>query len=172
MKTRACHYRAPARKAGRHRRMLPCLLGTCLVAGLALLSACGELQPLPPAIEAQDYRPIEYQELLNPRQAGLQAGQLVRVKAYFWQFLNYDPAMVRNYLSLTRHPLGWPRLRWFALYGSPEMKGYYDLAALDQSRLYLYKLKLLEPIMVYGQLSSLGSGFYLHVHNIEEIRPD
>ena len=172
MKTGVCHHRATARKAGRYRRALPYLLGACLAAGLALLCACGELRPLPPAIEPQGYTAIEYQELLNPRQAGLQAGQMVRVKAYFWQFLEYDPAMVRNYLSLARHPLGWPRLRWFAVYGSEEMKGYYDLAALDASRLDMYKLKRLEPIMLYGEISSLGTGLYLHVHHIEEIRED
>jgi hypothetical protein len=150
-----------------------------LLASAALLGgagpvifACGELRPVPPAFEVQSYAPIEYQDLLNPRQAGLQAGQMVRVKAYFWQFLDYDPAMVRNYLSLARHPLGWPRLKWFALYGSEEMKGYYDLAALDASRFHLYRLTRLEPVLVYGQLSSLTPGYYLHVHHVEPMLED
>ena len=147
-------------------------LAGCLAVGLTLLCSCGELRPLPPAIEPQGYTAIDYQEMLHPRRAGLQAGQMVQVKAYFWQFLDYDPAMVRNYLSVVPHPLGWPRLRWFAVYGSEEMKGYYDLAALDASRLDMYKLRRLEPIMLYGELSSLGTGFYLHVHHIEEIRED
>lgn len=138
----------------------------------AIICSCGELRPAPPTFEVQSYAPIEYQDLLNPRPSGLQAGQMVRVKAYFWQFLDYDPAMVRNYLSLARHPLGWPRLKWFALYGSEEMKGYYDLAALDASRLHLFKLTRLEPIMVYGQLSSLAPGYYLHVHHVEPITED
>jgi hypothetical protein len=172
MKTAALGHRPATNKAGKfHRRRLR-LPGACLAAALALLCSCGEIRPLPPAIEAQAYTPMDYQELLNSGQAGLQVGQMVRVKAYFWQFLEYDPAMVRNYLSLARHPLIWPRLRWFAVYGSEEMKGYYDLAALDASRLDMYKLKRLEPIMLYGELSSLGTGFYLHVHHIEEIRED
>jgi hypothetical protein len=167
MKNTACNH--SFRKIHRARLYL---LGAGLAACLALLSSCGELRPLPAATEPQAYAPIDYQDLLNPRQAGLQAGQLVRVQAYFWQFLDYDPAMVRNYLGLVRHPLGWHRLQWFALYGSEEMKGYYDLAALDQSRLPLYQMHRLEPIMIYGQLSSLGPGYYLQVHHLERIVKD
>jgi hypothetical protein len=159
-------------KPGKFRRGRRHLLGACLAVSLALLCSCGELRPLPAAIEPQGYTAIDYQGMLYPRQAGLQAGQMVRVKAYFWQFLDYDPAMVRIYLSVVRHPLGWPRLRWFAVYGSEEMKGYYDLAALDASRLHLYKLSRLDPIMIYGQLSSLGPGFYLHVHHVEKMVED
>jgi hypothetical protein len=138
-------------------------LGAGLAAFLAFLCACGELRPHPGGFEPQAYTPLEYQELVNPRQVG----QMVRVKAYFWQQLDYDPAPVRNYLSLARHPLGWSKLRWFALYGSEDLKGYYDLAAMDASRLKLFQPKRLEPILVYGQLSSLGQGCYLHVHHLE-----
>ncbi len=142
------------------------------IASLALLCACGELRPAPATFEPQAYTPIEYQALLNPGPAGLRDGRLVKVKAYFWQFLSYDPAMVPNYLTLARHPAGWLQLRWFALYGSEEMKGYYDLAALDESRLHLYRLKRLEPVMVYGKFCRLTPCYYLHVHHIEKIVED
>ena len=154
-----------------HRPRLFLLVGGLAVV-LALVSSCAELRPLPAATEPQAYTPIDYQALLHPRQAGLQDGQLVRVQAYFWQFLDYDPDMVRNYLGLVRHPLGWPRLHWFALYGSEEMQGYYDLAALDASRLHFYQLHRLEPIMIYGQLSSLGPGYYLQVHHLDKLGQD
>ncbi len=107
-------------------------LGGIILAGcLVWLSACGTLGPVPAPIEPQAYRPIDYQELLDPGKAGLKAGDLVQVKAYFWQYLTYDPAMVRNYLTLPRYPIRWYQLRWFALYGSERLKGYYDLAAMS-----------------------------------------
>ncbi|MGD0828355.1 MAG: hypothetical protein ABSA09_09780, partial [Desulfobaccales bacterium] len=101
-------------------------LAVCLAA-----SACGELRPAPRSFEAQGYRAIDFQELLNPARAGLKAGDLVRVRAFFWQYLTYDPAIVRNYLTLPRYPVSWYRLRWFAIYASEKMEGYYDLAALS-----------------------------------------
>jgi hypothetical protein len=143
------------------------LLGAAL-----LLSGCGEIRPLPGVVEPTAYTPITYQQLLNPRQGSLQAGQKIKVPAYFWEFLDYDPAMVRNYLSLARHPLTWYKLRWFALYDTQELKGYYELAALDESRVQLYKLHRLDHIMVYGELAALGRGFYLRVHHLEKIEEE
>ena len=70
--------------------------GLCLAGCLMLAGACGELRPVPEGFEAPAYKPIDYQDLLDPAKAGLKDGDLVRVKAYFWQYLNYDPAMVRN----------------------------------------------------------------------------
>jgi len=143
------------------------LLALCLL----LVAACGELRPPPEGFEAPAYKPIDYAELLEPVRAGLQAGELVRVKAYFWQYLDYDPAMVRNYLTLPRYPIRWYRLRWFALYGSEQMTGYYDLAALspDQEKEYQKKIKRLDPILVYGEISRLSPGFFLRVHHLEKI---
>ena len=148
------------------------LAGWALAAALVLLCACGELRPPPAAFDPQGYAPMDFQDLLQPGRTGWHDGQLVRVKAYFWQFLDYDPAMVRNYLTMARHPLGWTQLNWFAVYGSEEMKGYYDLAALDTSRLHLYRPKRLEPLLLYGQISSLGQGLYLHVHHLEKVAED
>ena len=106
-------------------------MGAFLAACLLLAGACGELRPVPEASRPRPISPSTIQELLDPAKAGLKDGELVRVKAYFWQYLDYDPAMVRNYLTLPRYPIRWYRLRWFAIYGSEQMTGYYDLAALS-----------------------------------------
>jgi hypothetical protein len=154
----------------------PCLrsglVATILLAWALLALGCGEVRPLPQAIEPQDYTEITYNRLLDPGAAGLGAGRKIKVSAYFWQFLDYDPDMVRDYLNLAHHPLRWLRLQWFALYGSPDMRGYYDRAALDKDRAKLYPLHRLDPVMVYGELSDLGPGLYLHVHHLEKIEED
>jgi hypothetical protein len=147
-------------------------LGVLLLCGLWGLCACGELRPRPAAFDPQVYTPIAYQDLLAPGQAGLQAGQKVRVKAYFWQYLDYDPAMVRNYLTLLRYPLRWYQLQWFATYDTAEMTGYYDLAAISPEQAEDYKLQRLDPVLLYGELSRLGPGLYLQVFHIEKIAED
>jgi hypothetical protein len=144
-------------------------LGLFLAGCLLLVCACGELRPVP-EFEAQAYKAIDYQDLLDPAKAGLQAGDLVRVKAYFWQYLTYDPAMVRNYLTLPRYPVRWFNLRWFATFGSEKMEGYYDLAALSPEQEEKYKaIKRLDPVLLYGELSPLRPGVFLRVHHIEKI---
>jgi hypothetical protein len=155
------------RPAGRSR-----WLGVILLCSLLGLGACGELRPPPAAFDPQAYTPIEYQELLKPRPAGLHAGQQVRVKAYFWQYVDYDPAMVRNYLTLPKYPIRWYRLRWFATYGTPDLTGYYDLAAISPELAENYQLQRLDPVLLYGELSSLGPGLYLQVFHIEKIVED
>lgn len=147
-------------------------LGVILLCGLLGFSACGELRPQPAAFDPQVYTPVEYQDLLAPGQAGLHAGQQIRVKAYFWQYLDYDPAIVRNYLTLPRYPIRWYRLRWFATYGTTGFTGYYDLAALTPEQADRFKLKRLEPVMLYGELSRLGQGLYLQVFHIAPIAED
>jgi hypothetical protein len=147
-------------------------LAFILLCGLLGLGACGELRPPPAAFDPQVYTPIEYQDLLAPRPAGLHAGQKVRVKAYFWQYVDYDPAMVRNYLTLPRYPIRWYQLRWFATYGTPDLTGYYDLAAVTPEQAEHYKLQRLDPVLLYGELSSLGPGLYLQVFYIEKITED
>lgn len=144
--------------------------GLLLVACLLLVCACGELRPVPAPIEPQAYKPIEYQDLLNPAKAGLQEGELVRVKAFFWQALTYDPAMVRNYLTLPRYPIRWYKLRWFAIYGTEQMTGYYDLVAMSPEQAEKYEtIKRMDPILIYGELSPLKPGVYLQVHHIEKV---
>jgi hypothetical protein len=159
----------PAGGAGRGARFLRILLA---LAVCQAASACGELRPAPRNFAAQAYRAIEYQDLLNPAQAGLKAGDLVRVRAFFWQYLTYDPAMLRNYLTLPRYPVSWYRLRWFALYASEKMEGYYDLAALSPEQEKQYKLKRLDHLLIYGELSPLKPGLFLRVHHLEKIQED
>lgn len=144
-----------------------------LVLGILLeVCACGQLKPQPDTFEPQAYKPIEYQELLLPGAAGLHAGDRVRVKAYFWQFVDYDPAMIRSYLTLFKYPIQWYRLRWFAVYRTDELTGYYDLAAMTPEVANRYKLQRLDPVMLYGELSQLGTGLFFQVFYIEKISED
>jgi hypothetical protein len=147
-------------------------LGVIFLCSLLGFSACGELRPHPAAFDPQAYTPIAYRDLLAPGPAGLQAGQQVRVRAYFWQFLEYDPAMVRNYLTLVRYPVRWYQLKWFATYDTADLTGYYDLAAIAPEQAERYKLKRLDPVMLYGELARLGPGLYLQVFHIEPITED
>jgi len=147
-------------------------LGVILLCGLLGFPACGELRPHPAAFDPQAYTPIAYQDLLAPGPTGLKSGQQVRVKAYFWQYLEYDPAIVRNYLTLLRYPIRWYRLKWFATYDTADLTGYFDLAAVTPEQAEQYKLKRLDPVMLYGELARLGPGLYLQVFHIEKIAED
>lgn len=159
----------PSRRA-RGVEMMVWVWGLLLAACLVWVSACGELRPVPEGFDAPAYKPIDYQDLLDPAKAGLKDGELVRVKAYFWQLLTYDPAMVRNYLTLPRYPIRWYRLRWFAIYGSEQMTGYYDLAAMSPEQAEEYKtIKRLDHVLIYGELSPLRPGVFLRVHHIEKV---
>jgi hypothetical protein len=169
MKKLSFRTRLPWAPGGARRPGFCSWLGVLLLCGLWGLCACGELRPRPAAFDPQVYTSIEYQNLLAPRQAGLHAGQKIRVKAYFWQYLDYDPAMVRNYLTLLRYPVKWYQLRWFATYGTADLTGYFDLAAVTPEQADRYKLKRLDPVMLYGELARLGPGFYLQVFHIEPI---
>ncbi|MEJ2672753.1 MAG: hypothetical protein P8168_11260 [Deltaproteobacteria bacterium] len=157
---------------GRRRPKWGGWLGVLVLCGLLGLSACGRLRPQPATFDPQTYTPIEYHDLLAPKAAGLHAGEKIRVKAYFWQYLDYDPAMVRNYLTLLRYPIRWYRLKWFATYRTAELTGYYDLAAMSPELADKYKLRRLDPILIYGELSQLGTGLFLQVFHIEKIEED
>jgi hypothetical protein len=141
-------------------------------AGL-MLGACAQVPPVPSGFAPQAYKPVTYEQLLAAGPAGLRAGEKIRVPAYFWQLLTYDPAMVRNYLALAQHPLTWFRLEWFATYGTPDMKGYFDLAAMQPEQRRAFRLKRMEHIMIYGEMASMGGGLlYLEVHHIDRIESD
>jgi hypothetical protein len=160
----------------RHLRSRPSGLrawfGALILCGLLGISACGQLRPYPDTFDPQAYKPIEYQDLLAPKAAGLNAGDKIRVKAYFWQYVDYDPAMIRNYLTLLRYPIRWYRLQWFAIYRTDDLTGYYDLAAITPELAEKYQLQRLDPIMIYGELSQLGMGLFLQVFHIEKIVED
>jgi hypothetical protein len=157
---------------GSRRRNWSTWLGVLILCGLLGCCACGRLRPQPATFDPQDYKPITYQDLLWPSAAGLHAGEKIRVQAYFWQYLNYDPAMIRNYLTLLRYPIRWYRLRWFATYGKEDMTGYYDLAAISPELADNYILQRLDPVLLYGELSQLGTGLFLQVFHIEKIAED
>jgi hypothetical protein len=159
---------ATAVKKSRCRSGWPCWLGVLFLCGLLGISACGRLRPQPDTFDPNSYKPIAYQDLLAPEAAGLQAGEKIRVKAYFWQYVDYDPALVRNYLTLLRYPIRWYRLRWFALYRTDDLKGYYDLAAMTPEVAQRYKLQRLEPVLLYGELSQLGTGLFFQVFHVEK----
>ena len=143
-----------------------------VLCGLLGLWACGQLRPYPDVFDPQAYKPIEYQDLLTPQAAGLHAGEKVRVQAYFWQYVDYDPAIIRNYLTLLRYPVRWYRLQWFAIYRTDDLTGYYDLAAITPELAEKYKFQRLDPVMLYGELSQLGTGLFLQVFHIEKIEED
>ena len=167
-----CFHRLPLAPGGPRPSGLSGWLGLILLCSLLGFSACGELRPHPAAFDPQAYTPIAYRDLLAPGPAGLKSGQQVRVQAYFWQYLDYDPAIVRNYLTLLRYPIRWYQLQWFATYDSANLTGYYDLAAVTPEQADRYKLKRLDPVMLYGELASLGPGLYLQVFHIEPIAAD
>ncbi len=157
----------------RHGQMRPLGPVLALVAAGLLLAACGQIRTVPATFEAQEYKPIAYEALLDPGKAGLQAGDKVKMEAFFWQFLEYDPDMVKNYFLLARRPVGWLKLKWFGLYGSEDMRGYFDLAAMDGKQEEKFKPKRLTPYMIYGELVPLGKGvLYLRLHNMQKIEKD
>ena len=171
--------RRPAHRAGNKAEGIPAAgragagILALLLGMVLMLAACGQVRPLPAHVELGDYALITYQELLASGPAKLQSGQKIKVPAYFWEFISYDPAMVRIYLNMINHPLSWYKLQWFATYGTPDLKGYFDLAALDPSQKKAYlRLRRLDHVMLYGELASLGPGLYLQVHHIERIEED
>jgi len=140
---------------------------------MLLALACGQIRPLPSAWEPEVYTPITYEQLLDPDTARLTSGQKVKVPVYFWQFLTYDPALVENYITLARHPVEWYRLPWFATYGTPDMKGYFDRLVMNEEQKESYRLKRLEHLLVYGELAEMGLNLlYLQVHHIDRIEED
>ena len=146
-------------------RVLVCLV---LLPGLAL--SCGYIRPVPQGFNPENYNPVSISQLMAPRQAGLTPGQKVYVEGYFWQYLEYDPDMVANYLTLARQPVAWSRLRWASLYQQPQMRGYYDRLALTRQQQQDWRLRRLEHLRVYGQLAPLGFGvLYLQAHHLERL---
>jgi hypothetical protein len=150
------------------------LLWMALVLLLASESlGCGHIRPVPEGFNPEQYNPVTIEQLQAPRRAGLTSGQKVRVEGFFWQYLEYDPRMVANYLTMARQPLAWSRLRWAALYRDSSMRGYYNRLALTRIQKGQWDLKRLEPVRVFGQLAPLGFGtLYLQVHHIERLETD
>lgn len=139
-----------------------------LLAGISL--GCGHIRPVPEGFNSEHYTAVTIEQLQTPRRAGLVSGQKVMVEGFFWQYLEYDPRMAANYLTMVRQPLAWSRLRWAALYHTSSMRGYYDRLALTRSQKEDWDLKRLEQVRVFGQLAPLGFGtLYLQVHHLERL---
>jgi hypothetical protein len=135
-----------------------------------LAPGCGRYRPAPKVWDSGAYRPASVAELKTPGKAGLAAGDLVKAPAYFWEFVIYDPVMVRSYLTMLRHPITWPQLQWFAVYETPQMHGYFDRVVMDEEQQRSYKLSRLDRILLYGELAPLGGGLlYLRVHRLEKL---
>ncbi|MDI6854935.1 MAG: hypothetical protein QME75_15185 [Deltaproteobacteria bacterium] len=136
----------------------------------AFCFGCGRYAPVPAVWDPQAYRQITVEDLRAPGPAGLADGDKVKVPAYFWEFIVHDPAMVRNYLTMLRHPLAWPRLEWFAIYGTPNMQAYFDRVVMDKEQRRLYKLNRLDHIMIYGELTPMAGGLlYLRMHRLQKL---
>ncbi len=138
---------------------------------VALLApGCGRYRPVPKVWDPQAYRTASVSEVNAPKRAGLSAGDLIKVPAYFWELVIYDPAMVRNYLTMLRHPVTWPQLQWFAVYETPQLQGYFDRMVMDKDQERSFKLSRLDRILVYGELAPLGGGLlYLRVHRLVKL---
>lgn len=172
MKT-AAHYIKPAPLYSRPSHRGATLRTLVFFAAILLASACGQLRPLPATVEPPEYEAITYQELLTATPATFPQGRKIKITAYFWQFLTYEPDMVRNYLTLAKYPIQWWKLNWFAVYGAPEMKGYFDRLAMTPEQRRGYRLKRLERLVIYGEMASLGASLpFLQVHRIERVEGD
>lgn len=144
------------------------LLLAALLAGLA--GGCRHLATTPEGFNPEDYTPVSLNQLMEPHQAGLAEGQRVRVDGFFWQYLEYDPFMAARYLAMARHPRVQGSLRWAALYGSSQMRDYYDRLVLTLEQQQDMHFKRLEHVRVYGQMTSLGFGIlYLQAHQVDRL---
>jgi len=133
----------------------------------SLVASCGQMRPVPPQWSAQEYTPIEFEALQAGTTPPLAANQLVQCRAYFWQFLNYDPAPFCYYANQLRYPLSWGSLEWCAVYKTQQMQGYFDKVVMDGSQQREFDLKRLDPIILYGEVVPLGGKqVYLRVHHI------
>ena len=143
-----------------------------LVLGILPLTGCGTIRPVPAAFNQADYTPIDF-DLVRRDASSLHAGDLIRCRAYFWQFLTHDPAPEYYYFNHIRYPSSWSDLEWFALYKDTDQRGYYDRGAMSFRQRLDFNLKRLDPIIIYGELVSMGgSKFYLLVHHLERVTID
>jgi hypothetical protein len=136
-----------------------------------LLTACGSMKPVPAEFQPAEYTPIDFAQL--PLDTNLHAGELVRVEAYFWQFLTYDPAPKYYYVDQLKYPRRWGQLEWFSLYQKADMQGYYDRAAMSHLQRLQFNPKRLDHLIIYGEMVRMGgSTIYLLVHHLERVQPD
>ena len=167
---RPCSNRSFMVKFTVHATVVARAMGTAALLLAVLLCGCGRYRPAPKVFDPGAYRLVSVADLQAPGKAGLTAGGLVKAPAYFWEFVIYDPAMVRNYLTMLRHPVTWPKLEWFAVYGTPQMETYFDRIAMDKDQRRSSGVQRLDPVMLYGELAPLGGGLlYLRLHRLEKL---
>jgi hypothetical protein len=146
-----------------------CIAATALLLAI-LVCGCGRYRPVPKVLDPGAFRLVSVADLQAPGKAGLAAGDMIKVPAYFWEFVIYDPAMVRNYLAMLRHPIAWPKLEWFSVYGTPQMRTYFDRVAMDQDQRRSFDMDRLDHVMLYGGLAPMGGGLlYLRLHRLEKL---
>ena len=164
-----------ARSARRWRPFFPDSILAAGIAAMILMTTlaapgCGSYRTVPRVWDPGAYRLVGVAELKAPGPAGLAKGDLVKAPAYFWEFVIYDPAMVRNYMTMLRHPIVWRQMKWFAVYETPQMRGYFDRVVMDEDQERSYKLSRLDHIMLYGELAPMGAGLlYLRLHRLEKL---
>lgn len=142
-------------------------LSLMLVLALAA-SACGQVSSAPTAFDPAAYTPIAADWLAAPEAHQLKAGQWVQCRAYFWEFLSYDPGIRYYYFNQIRFPQRWGALEWFAIYQQPTMTGYFDRLAMSYAQRLEYQPKRLDQIIIYGELLPFGGRqIYLLVHHLE-----
>lgn len=152
----------------------PLRLGGVLVLLVAILpglgSSCRHAPPATGVFHPGQYTPVTIEQLQAPKKAGLLPGQKVSVEGYFWQYLEYDPFPVPQYLALARHPLRESRWRWASLYTSPQMQGYFDRLALSRELRRQLDLQRLEHVRIYGRLAHLPSGIlYVQAQHVDRL---
>lgn len=153
----------------RQRGLIPRHLLQALLLCVGLLSACGQVRPLPPEMDLAAYSPIALEQLRRGS-PDLKAGDRVRLQAYFWEFLSYDPVPQHYYLNQLRYLRHWGDLEWFALYQEPTLRGYFDLATMSAEQRRQFAPKRLEPLILFGELVNLGGGrLYLQTHHLERL---
>lgn len=136
--------------------------------GLLLLLACGRVGNPPEVFERDSYTAVDPAWLANPGQHSLQAGHRIFFRAYFWEFLSYDPCVRYYYFNQLRYPCRWGALEWFAVYRQPTMTGYFDRLAMTYAQRLAFQPKRLDPVLIYGELLPFGGQrLYLMVHHLE-----
>ncbi len=152
----------------------PFRFGGVLVLLLTLLpglgSSCRHAPPVAEGFHPQEFTPVTIEQLQAPQKAGLAPGQKVSVEGYFWQYLEYDPYPVPQYLARARHPVAESRWRWASLYNSPQLQGYFDRLALSGNLRRALELKRLEHVRIYGRLAHLPFGIlYLQAQQVDRL---
>lgn len=149
------------------------VLGMGLFLSALLACGCGHIGGVPGTFRPQEYTEVTLSQLRQPAEAEKLKGRLVKFSAFFWEFVHYDPAMLRNYGMLAGHPLSWWSLSWAALYETERMTGFYDRLAVDRQQKDRLKLRRLAPLTIYGEVAPMGSGLtYVRLHQVEERRSD